>query len=201
MKDINILVFGDSIVYGLYDYKHLGWCERLKNYYINDQDHTICTYNLGIPGNTSFDLINIIENEISFRRSDDMIIVLSAGINDSQLVDHIDRYSIEQFEDNIKKLINIAKKYTDKILYVGLTKVDEKRCDPVSFNKHKAYKNAKIMAYDRVINDCCNKMNITYLKVYDLLDNIDLYDGLHPNETGHQKLFNEIKIVLNKMIL
>lgn len=57
------------------------------------------------------------------------------------------------------------------------------------------------MAYDRVINDCCNKMNITYLKVYDLLDNIDLYDGLHPNETGHQKLFNEIKIVLNKMIL
>lgn len=201
MKDINILVFGDSIVYGLYDHDLLGWCNRLRKYYDQNDQYTICTYNLGIPGETINDLIKRIEIELNSRLASDNIIVLAVGINDSQYVDNIDRYNINEFYANVNKLLDIALKYSNKILYVGLTNVDDNRVKPVCFNKRKSYDNYKIIEYNKIIKKQCETKDIIFIDVFGLLANDDLKDGLHPNASGHEKLFNVIKNHLNNLIL
>ncbi|MGC9310458.1 MAG: SGNH/GDSL hydrolase family protein [Candidatus Aenigmatarchaeota archaeon] len=62
-----ILIFGDSIVFGLWD-KQGGWANRLRKELDEsargDPNRHIQLYNLGIAGDTSIDVLERCENEI-----------------------------------------------------------------------------------------------------------------------------------------
>lgn len=126
------------------------------------------------------------------KEENEAIIIFSIGINDTQDINGKDRVTIEQFEDNIISLINKAKKYSNHIAFIGLSKVDETKVVPIPWNKEKSYFNKKIIKFDKKLEEVCNKNDIKYLKVYDLLSLDELADGLHPNSIGHQKLCDEI---------
>lgn len=200
MKDTNILVFGDSIVYGLYDASMQGWVNRLKNYYDNNYQH-VHVYNLGIPAETTQDLLIRIENEIKCRLATNTVILIAIGINDSQFVNNHFRTSIEAFKENVNKLISIAKKYSDNVVYVGLTDVDETRVKPVSFNRHKSYDNHRISLFNNTIINTCTSNNIPFINLSGLLNKDDLEDGLHPNDIGHNKMFNKVKDEIDSMFI
>jgi len=116
------------------------------------------------------------------------------------------RTSPKKFKESIQKLINIAKNFTSKIIFVGLTPVNETKTTPIPWNPDKIYKNENIRRNDDVIKSVCEKNNIHFIEIFDKWIKSDyknlLEDGLHPNSEGHKKIFETIKdfLIQNKII-
>lgn len=194
MKEINILVFGDSIAYGAWDNEKAGWVNRLRlsletrgNYYYN-------IFNLSIPGETTTNIKKRFKSECDYRYNAEVqtIIILSIGINDSYIINGKNNTSIKEFKNNIEDLINMAKEYTDNILFIGLTNVDETKVNPLPWDDAISYLNEEIIKYDKELEIICTKHKITDLNIFNLLKIKDLSDGLHPNSIGHTKICEKI---------
>lgn len=194
MEFVDIIIFGDSLSYGIGDYELGGWVNRLRLYFDNNDNRKVNIYNLSIPGEITKETLSRFKPETNFRynKCKKTFIVFAIGINDTQNINGQYRVPIEQFSYHIKSLAYTAKKFTNNVLFIGLTKVDELKVVPTFWNKHKSYFNERILKFDHLIEAICQKENMLYLKVYDVITTNDLLDGLHPNNTGHQKLYNAI---------
>lgn len=215
---IHLIIFGASITLGAWDQKHGGWVDRLKTYLYGDdfriktKDDSIVysTMNLGIGGDTTNDLLERFDNEIqqriseSFERSQHDIVIFAIGANDSSYRYSKDNIAVkpDDFKKNLKILLDKAYKYTKKVLFVGLTKVDESKTSPIPWSEAMYYVNKNIQQYNKIIKDCCRDNNTLFIEMFDLLDRDDLDDGLHPNSQGHQKIFEKVKDFLleNKLV-
>lgn len=186
-----ICIFGDSITWGASDSEKGGWAERLKVYF--GEKYDIDIYNLGVSGNTTEDLLARARNELGVREPN--IVVFAIGINDAQFIHSINsnRISEDDFRNNIEKLYRIARKFTSKIIFIGLTPVDESKTKPIPWDTDKTYTNERIKKFDRIIEDFCSENNLKFVPINDSLKNDDLIDGLHPNTQGHIKMFERIK--------
>jgi len=196
-----INVFGDSITWGAYDIEG-GWANRLRKYLEERDEDYFEVYNLGISGDNTDDLLKRFKNENEVRTPNSIIIAI--GINDSQYINSKDnpRISLEEFETNLFSIIRDARVFTSEIIFVGLTKVDESKLLPVSWDLTKYYDNENISLYNNKIKEICEKNNLPFIEMMDLLEDEDLSDGLHPNSVGHEKMFLRIKNFLleNKII-
>lgn len=194
MKDVNILVFGDSIVYGAWDDEKAGWVNRLRLVLEHQNDVYYNIFNLGIPGDTTINVKRRFDFECKCRYNIDSlnIIIFSVGINDSYVVDGKNNVSILEFKKNILDLINMAKEYSQNILFVGLSKVDEFKVNPLSWDGDISYLNSEILKFDKELESVCDKNKVAYLSIFNLLEISDLSDGLHPSSVGHQKICDEI---------
>lgn len=194
----NICIFGDSIVWGAWDKEKAGWANRLSIYYQNNNEENI-VYNLGIPSETSTNLIKRIKNECEVREPNTIIIAI--GINDALYLkkEEKEQTDINSFEKNIKEIIKISKLYTKNILFVGLTRVNESCTIPISWNDNEMYFNKNIEKYNNKIRQCCFENQIMFIDILDLLATSDLNtDGIHPNEIGHEKIFERITELLEE---
>ncbi|NCO84885.1 MAG: hypothetical protein COZ66_02185 [Candidatus Huberarchaeum crystalense] len=202
----NILVFGDSIAFGAWD-PECGYVQKLKTFLdkrilLSNYLNHFAVYNLGVDGDTSDYLLKRLESEIKARLSKDVdrtIILFSIGSNDSAYLNNLKKNwtSPKKFKENIKKLIEIAKKFTNKIVFICLTPVDESKTTPISWNTNITYKNKSIKEYNEIIKEVCQKNKILFIEIFDNWLNFNykklLEEGLHPNSVGHQKLFETIK--------
>ena len=210
-----ILIFGDSIVYGAWDRgKEGGWVQRLRKFldekHFIEPDFEYSVYNLGVSGNTIGELLERFEFETKQRleEGEEIIIIFQIGINDSQFVisENKLRTSPEKFKENIQNLIKVAKIFTQKIIFVGLTLVDESKTTPIPWNPNKIYKNENIKRNNEIIKSVCKENNIYFIEIFDKWLKSDyknlLEDGLHPNSQGHQKIFEIVKdfLIQNKII-
>jgi len=188
---MSICIFGDSITWGASDSEKGGWAERLKVYF--GEKYDINVYNLGVSGDATEDLLDRIENESRVREPN--IIVFAIGVNDAQFIHstNSNRISDKDFGNNLKKLHETAKRIVPKIIFVGLTPVDEPKTKPIPWNTNKTYTNERIKKLDQIIKDFCSKNNLKFIPINGLLNNDDLIDGLHPNAQGHIKIFERIK--------
>ena len=197
-----ILVFGDSITYGAWD-KEGGWVQRLRKFLEEKYPKEFFVYNLGIPINeTTENILSRIEVELKARTTpgfeSENIVIFAIGINDSQFVHSEGRHKvpIDKFKDNIQKLIKIAQKFSSKIIFVGLTPVDERKTTPIPWNTDKSYKNEDIKKYNEIIKMVCNKHGIPFIDLFeDWINDCKNYldDGLHPNSEGHKRIFETVK--------
>ncbi len=194
MKDINILVFGDSIVHGIGDLRHGGWVKRLSLCLDKDGNYNYDVFNLGVSGEETEDVLKRFVSECKAIHVENKktIIIFAIGINDTVIVKGEGIVTSDKFKDNIKSLIAEAKQFTDNILFVGLTKVDETKVVPLLWNKNKSYFNKNIIEFDGYIKEICLENMISYTSTYDLLDAEDLADGLHPNENGYEKIYEKV---------
>ncbi len=213
-KFINILVFGDSVTWGFGDSEKRGWVDRLKGFFHSNKYirrlvfYTV--YNLGIGGDTTELLLERFKNEMEARAEENIkdrkedVIIFDIGINDSIFLNSKDNpgVNLENFQKNLRELINQAKKFTKKIIFIGLSKVDESKTAPIPWDKAWYWTNENIIEYDSVIRSVCQKNNLMYLNMLDLLSKEDLSDGLHPNSQGHQKMFERVRDFLleNKLV-
>lgn len=203
-----ICVFGDSIVFGRGDNLNRGWVGRLRKYF-ESKDQYNAVYNLGIPGNSTTDLLDRLDIECKARlkqhhEGDRFVILIGIGINDSRFVDSPGnpQTEIDVFKKNILKIINIAKKYTNEIVFVGLTPVDEKLTNPY---ENTFFFNNRVKEFDQIIKNSCNEKGVLFL---DMLEKIDmdhtkfLDDGLHPNAQGYEKMYEIVKdfLIQNQII-
>ena len=193
---LNICIFGDSIARGEYDSVNGGWANLLIND-LRERKDDASVYNLSICGDTTAGLLKRFKVEAVARNPE--IIIFAIGINDASYdnVLHKETVVLPQFKKNFSKLISEARKFTPKIIFVGLTRVTEEVTDPVNWADI-SYLNSKIELYDDVIKEICRKEKLSYIKVSRLITKEDLEDGLHPNTRGHEKLFEKVKVLLNK---
>ncbi len=193
---MNILIFGDSITWGAYDPEQGGWATRLRNYF-EEQDEDVDVYNLGISGDTTADLLERIEVEAKSREPN--LIVFAIGINDAQFIHSTNglRVSLDEFQQNLAKLLSTAKKFTDKAAFVGLTRVDESKTTPIPWNTDKSYTNENIERLDNAIEKFCEDNKLKFIPMKSVVGNDDLIDGLHPNTAGHIKMFERMKSEIN----
>lgn len=195
-----ICIFGDSIVWGAHDPENGGWVNLLRNY-CERQD--ISVYNCGISGDNTDDLLKRFKSEAGARKPD--VVVFAIGINDSQYTGEREntRVSKDSFGANLEALIEQAKKFTDRILFVGLTPVEENKVMPISWSdENKNYDNININSFNSLIKKTAEKFNISFLDIVSLLVAEELEDGLHPNSNGHKKMFERVRDFLleNKII-
>jgi len=193
MNTGRICVWGDSLTFGINDTEEGGWVNRLRDYTNNEIEEDIIVYNLGILGDNTEKLLNRFEIECKVREPE--VVIFAIGLNDSQYINTIEypRVTLKNFTKNIQKLINIAKKFTDKIGFIGLTRVDVTRTRPLAWDDTKNYENEVIRKYDSQLKITVSSNGVKYLYMLDLLENSDLSDGLHPNSNGHEKMYVRIK--------
>jgi lysophospholipase L1-like esterase len=142
-------------------------------------------------------------------KGEDLIIIISIGGNDSAYFKNKNSnwISPEKFKENIKKLIELARKFSSKIIFVGLEPIDESKSDPLPWDDNISYKNEYIQNYNEIIKSICKNENIIFVEIFDEWVNQDYKkflcdDGFHPNSEGHKKIFEKVKetLIKNKLI-
>ncbi len=207
---MHILVFGDSIVYGAWDIEG-GWAQRLRNWIdqrnLSDENFYCLIYTLGISGDTTENLLERFEVETKARikEEEETIIIFSIGINDSVFLkkENSLRIEKEKFRANIRKLVLLARNFTEKIVFVGLTSVDETKTMPVPWDENKYYTNENIRKYNEIIKSVCENEKVIFIDLFEKFErekiNLLSEDGLHPNSNGHEMIFKEVKKYLNEL--
>lgn len=207
---MRICVFGDSIAWGADDLEKGGWVDRFKVYFKNTGKFNE-VFNLGNPGRETTRLLNYIENEcearLGLQYKKDNVVMIQIGINDACLIKNKKPFtSPTQFRKNIQKLIDIAMKFVDRVVFVGLIPIDESKTNPVSYNTDAYYKNKEIEKYNQIIKSVCNENETYFIEIFEKLIKTDykklLEDGVHPNSEGHQKIFEIVRdfLIKNKII-
>lgn len=198
-----VLIFGDSITQGMWDSQG-GWAQRLIDDYFVRQMQDLnadipLLFNLGISANTTTHLLDRFEPETKARlRPGNMAFVFAIGTNDAWINgDGSYNLSVEAYAANLNQLIAQAKKYSSRILFVGLPPVDQTRTTPVSWIDID-YTNERLQLFDQRLQQVCAKQNVAYVPVSDAFQKVQaqqnlLIDGLHPNDAGHQLMYQHIK--------
>jgi len=193
-----ICVFGASTVWGAGDAEKGGWVERLRLLpFAAEPDPELRVYNLGIPGNTTKDVLERFEAEAAARKPD--FVIFAIGGNDTivrKQGGHL--IELEKFEKNMEGLVGKARVFTNDILLVGMQRVDETKTTPIPWAPEYSYYNRDTEAYEKKLQEVAEREGVFYLSMHDLLSAEDLADGLHPNATGHQKIFERVKSFLQE---
>lgn len=201
---MRILIFGDSIVYGAWDDQG-GWADRLKR----DAHRTTLdsegekkrqVFNLGIGGDTSTKILKRLEFEATSRHSASwpFVFIFSFCANDERAMDGDSETPIDRFQENIREIVDIAKQYTDNMLFVGAPPLAK----PTVIFKGAEYSQERIDQYEDVTWSVLKEKGIPYVKSADLLresSGIHSYDGIHPNDKGHKIIYASVKAELEKL--
>lgn len=199
---MRILIFGDSITYGAWDSEG-GWADRLKRWahqrYLQNGTK-LQVINLGIGGNTSRGILARLENEIKARHSASwpFMIILMLGSNDGRVRDDVVEVPLEQFAQNYREIVNIAKSYTDKIITVGLPPLGQPEID----FKEMQYSDSTLERYDAEIRTIANEHDLPFVDVRPLFSSRDSFspDLLHPNDAGHEIIYKAVNAEVEKLL-
>jgi len=167
----------------------------------NEDDADFRVYNLGIPGETSDELLKRFNGETAARvRNSRCVILLAMGINDARHLHDVSRQQtpIDQFERNMRQIIVQARMLSADVVILGLTRVDEQRTTPLQSDLNRSYRNADIEQYDRALETLCVDVDIGYVNLESIgwTESLLEDDGLHPNGDGHARIFDRVRDAL-----
>ncbi len=209
MSNMRVLIFGDSITYGEFDTQG-GWAERLKVRYFEryverpDADLPL-VYNLGVAGDVTKRVTERLPGEVNARGSfwsgkSNFALVFAIGVNDSLSREGEEFSTPAGYLRNLQQLYETAQQYTDKILFIGLTPVED---DNSRVNK--LYNTDRIRAFDVVLQNFCQQNSVPYVPLLDEFqtrmrrgDKL-FVDGLHPNDAGHLLMLENILPAVDKL--
>jgi lysophospholipase L1-like esterase len=199
---MRILIFGDSITYGAWDSEG-GWADRLKRWahqqYVANGTK-LQVINLGIGGNTSSKILARIENEITARHSSSwpFMIILMFGTNDGRVRGGETEVPIDAFTENYREIIATAKKFTEKVLVVGLPPAGAPKLD----FKEMQYDDETIKEYESRIRVLAAEEALPFVEIRSLFASGDLFcaDQLHPNDAGHTIIFEAVKKEVEELL-
>jgi lysophospholipase L1-like esterase len=202
-----ILCFGDSITFGQ-DYNG-GWCGYLKRWFETPEKDNL-VYNLGICGDTTFDLIERFDIESNARiwfedPTDKYTTLIAIGANDCKYKQGASPENVmvsnDDFANNIDKLIAKASSFKQKVAFIGILPVDEaKRSVPSAHDT--VFTNDRVTNFNNIIRDRCKNAGVSFLDMNKIMLRKDykllLDDGLHPNLKGHRFVFSKVRTFLKK---
>jgi lysophospholipase L1-like esterase len=209
---MRVLIFGDSIAYGAYDSQG-GWADRLRIFFLErhralakfDVGELPTIYNLSMPGEQVRRLVWRLPHETVARRDvwgeeTDIALVFAVGLNDTMTDDSGEPISSpEQFTQGLEELLAVAQLFSQKILFVGLTPVDDK--DPLVQN----YNSERIWQFELALRAFTKKHKLAFATVFEKLQEHSdghplLADGLHPNDDGHRIIYETVSTRLRRLL-
>lgn len=191
-----IWVRWDSISMWARDLEKWGRVNRLHSYlgnlFLKNNDNYGVVYNLGIDWDTSSWLLKRFETECEARQPN--VIIFAIGSNDCTIINNKENFvSLEIFQKNISSLYQIAKKITDKIIFVWPIICDETKTIPIPWAPEISQDMQNTIIYKDATRSFCEQKNILFIDMIDTLDVNDLEDGIHPNFKWHEKMFIRIR--------
>lgn len=202
-KYFALVVFGDSIAYGAWDSEG-GWVERLKRYVAtksiaSELRYWGYVYNESVAGDTSGDVLNRLEHGLKGKvlAPEETILLLSIGINDAHTrIDGEYAVSLSEYEQNIATLLEMARPYATRIAFVGFPPVEDKRMNPTPWDENLSYTNERVRSFETSAQKLCAANDIPFISIHEQLHEQHLFDGLHPNDEGHKKIFQIVQAYL-----
>ena len=79
-----------------------------------------------------------------------------------------------------------------KLVLLGIGNFNDAVTYPVPWDNDIGYKSEFTKEYNVVLKDLAHKYNASLIDVANLITLDDLYDGVHPNTQGHEKIFNAV---------
>jgi lysophospholipase L1-like esterase len=210
---MRVLVFGASITQGFWDTEG-GWVQRLRHYYdekvieeIPENRNFLTFFNLGISGDRTKGIVKRIKAETEARiwPREPFTFLISTGINDSPILDGKNIYELSEFEADLKSILDTAREFSNKIMFIELTPCDEANTTPIPWGKYH-YTNQRIQAFNDVTRKFCSYNNLPLIPIFDgfkkTMDSGEklFADGLHPNDAGHQLIFELVRPELDKLL-
>ena len=196
-----LIVIGDSTVYGYGDNEGGGWGERLRKEWMNIP-HGVIIYPLGVRGDGIEKVALRWEREWlargETRRNTPKGILLNIGLNDTARIGQRDGrhlLGIDGFEYGLERLINSIKKKTN-VFVLGLSPVDESK---MPFAGCLWYSNEFCSSYEKRMEEVCLNQNIPFLSTFKEMNsdkrskNWISQDGIHLNSEGHLWIYQRIK--------
>jgi lysophospholipase L1-like esterase len=183
MKDLRICFIGDSFVNGTGDPACLGWAGRICAT-AQQQGHEITYYNLGIRRQTSRDIAQRWQTEVSARlpAGCDGRIVFSFGVNDTTLEDGKERVALAESIENARTILQSASSLFPTIM-VGPPPIQEEE------------QNQRIAHLSGQFALVCATLAIPYLEIFTPLRHVKEWqeevasnDGAHPRTAGYSAL-------------
>jgi lysophospholipase L1-like esterase len=211
---MRILVFGDSIGQGAWDVDAGGWVQRLKRAYDRDFANTDMggelrsIFNLSISGDTTNEVLARFDTETRARvwRGEELCIIIAVGTNDARIDGEIAFMGRERYAANLETIITKAAAYTDKsrILLVGLPSCDEARTTPVSW-QNISYTNERLEQFEQTAASVATAQQVAFVPIFEIFraqaaTQDLLTDGLHPDERGHQLIYDQVRLALDTIV-
>jgi len=199
-----IFCFGDSITQGFWDTEG-GWVQRLWSELdeakVSSESERYEMYNLGVSGDTTEDILHRFEFELKARLDEDdkQIVLFAVGVNDSQYLiqEKQLRFSVADYQKNLEALVDKAKKLNAHVVIVGLAPIDQMKVDPMPWADDRSYRTEYIEQFNEVAKKVAENTNCLFIDLYGPLQEQRfaqyLPDGVHPNDEGHQKMYELIK--------
>ena len=196
-----LIVIGDSSVYGWGDQEGGGWCERLKRDWSRYENSPII-YQLGVRGDGIERVASRWEKEWlargETRRNKPKGILLNVGLNDTARIGQPKgrpQIEIDGFEYGFERLINAMKALTD-VFVIGLSPVDERK---MPFGGCLWYSNEFCDSYEKRMQEVCINQDIPFLSTFK-----EMYadkrssswlsnDGIHLNSSGHLYIYQRLR--------
>jgi len=199
---MNICTIGDSITWGPRLPFRVAWANLLRNHLEKNFDNLYSLYDLGVDGDTTKNLLQRFDVEMSARKPG--LIIFNIGINDSLFrgTEDYPETPLQDFEVNMELLIEKARKFTDKIVVLGLVKGSDLLTTPlIQSTTGKSYTKERTKIYDAKLEEVARKNGLMFVDINELLTDADFDDGLHPNINGHIKIFEKVSSELDKILL
>lgn len=207
---MRVLIFGDSITQGYWDTEG-GWADKLRRRYdklqvrdFNKDQPTI--FNLGISADTSREILARAEAEVEARTWHDIlpIVIVQIGINDSYGDGKAVAVPLDEYKGNLIAIIEKLKPISAKVIFVGLSVCNEDQTTPVAWGEY-YYTNQNIKAYEDQMRSVAREQGVAFIPVFERFLEATkseelLADGLHPNNKGHQVIFDIVKPELVNLI-
>jgi lysophospholipase L1-like esterase len=196
-----LVVIGDSSVYGWGDTEEGGWCERLRKDWSKNHDFPII-YPLGVRGDGIEKVSLRWEKEWSSRgetrRNKPKAILLNVGLNDTPTIGQKNgrhQLEINGFEYGLERLIFEMSSQT-QVFVIGLTPVNENK---MPFAGCLWYSNDFCHSYERRMEEVCINQNVPFLPTFREMysdnrsKNWITEDGIHLNAHGHLWIYQRLK--------
>lgn len=200
---MKIFCFGDSITWGAWDSQG-GWVARLRQK-VELRDRSLnpnpcnMVYNCGISSDTSERLLvrfkTDTDNRLLEGSDGEPIFIFSIGTNDCIKDTTTGNFWVppDKFEVNIKTLIDQARSYSGRIVFLGNLGVDETKTHPYAWDLDSETFNSDIEEYEKLTAKICLEQGIGFIDVYSMTKKSDTLkllsdDGLHENDEGHEYL-------------
>lgn len=214
-----VLIFGASGTHGVGGARG-GWADKIKLWLHqemfgpNSKGQQCIVYELGIVGDTTRDVVGRFEVETLARLTEkdpkNTFVIFSAGANDSRATGSPENYlhTPEEYAGSVYAFIKLAKKFANHILCVGLSPVNQAKVHP----KHnpltggKSYfDNQRLHLFEDTLAQTCQTEKVPCLALFDAVparwtEDYLATDGMHPNDAGHQWIFEQVKPALGAML-
>lgn len=212
---MRVLIFGDSITQGMWDTDG-GWVNRLRQHYdqlqtadLKNRDEPV-VFNLGISADNSANILKrIVPETIARTRHGKLpVVVVQIGVNDSS-ADNLPAKSkslpLKDYEENLRTIVARVKPLSSKIIFVGLSACDEQNTTHVAWGNF-YYTNKNIKQYESKMQEVAAQLGLDFIPVFDsFMAELNksrnlLPDGLHPNNQGHELMYQIIAPKLKPLL-